>query len=1443
MSPSRGAALRRRARCPPRLAVVLLVAAQARLASPAVLNSDLVDYLGGTVTGQSLSTVAYQLTVVANETAVLVSLSVDKEMGEVGWLGVGRGTAMTDADILILWPSADSTWTLSHRTASSTVMPVLVGSPSPDGPSSDSSGQVRVVPALSSADKADKPCVVTFERLLTLEDGDKYGGKEAGLEKKANQPFIYAYGDANPGEAAQDTDLKQHAMSAMGGTYVDLSAMFTADSAPIDPPLSPVEVDEGGSSGGSASSATARSTTSDPASTGGSGTASVTSGADAAGETSEAAPTGGAGEGSSGGSSSSSGASAGTSTASSTSSPSYKTLITIHGICAGAAWAFFAPLGALYARLGRGPMGRVLFPLHFKQQGFVTTPLTLTAVVLALWAVRVKGGGGLSYPHKTVGFCLVALLVAQDLLGLWAHLSRNAALRGPGGPPPPRTIQGYLHIVLGVTLVCTGFYQVHLGLERYGVSDKVLVNAFYGAAGLFTLVYGGSAAIAVVQRVRAPSPSTSHRPLRRRHHHPSSSSRRRSGPSPRPRPRPHRDTIHSRHHESSHLGTSSSSSSSTDPDEGSDTESSGWPGDSHAQQGHEQGWTSSLGTVRGAEPRAGSQGHYVDHQHQLQHLRYPNHDPEVPHAPPGPRRHPDGGGSHSSSSSGQATPYTPQPAPYASAYDAQAYGSYQLAQDPYPLPPPPTASSSFAYFAPQPRSALAAPPPQPFHDLHHRPTDSPSYAPAPSGDYAPWNGAGAQGDPPLEQHAVAGLSQLRSASDDFGQSFQHVGHAAQAYEPAGSGQWRPSAPPPPLVPFGATESWAQPQHAQPPYQSYQPQRLELQPHHYAPVPHMAPSLSPLQPPPSLYDAYSTTPGLDASSTSLWVRTQALDPSPSSVPAFAGTDEPHHSRFSTYPPSTYPPLGADLPSYATYPPPTMSHEPLAVSSNAVAGPSSASKRSRSMPGGAVGAASPPTARRSYKVSQNPDKKLTIDTPTTCTVCARPLAKLILRGKRAELDVPHAAVFTCLACSSSSSTSQSEEPPKDGKAKKATFRKRNKRFDDASAIIACDVCLRDIAVGGVLPLPLEAPDPSSRIDFMIEVVCAACDAKYKRCSDCGGGGGSRAGTGKWRCAELFPPQRKTCSLKHQRLGAFPAMEYSVYRITDIPRDEVDEISDTLKSMFVNGMLAGLCIPEVLEQDGSVYSTYEQCRQRATLGWLGFDPLLRYDIEPQTGIRRYLALRTCTPNLRKPSRQTPEDSPAVSPEPDGPAQAEQKQKHGGVVLKEGKEVAGFIIAEHELFVGNLFFCIVLPWDPTGEIFDATSLLISALIRHVDADVKQSSAERVQQGLPPLPDIVKVWTMLFFKRDSRVLTSLVKKRGFAYLEDYLAEHPEVPAEEFPPHRKCYLPVERQKEGWEILVRQQRVMADGSVDDWGARRGADEERGKKKELRARVAAAAKGSR
>lgn len=76
------------------LLLFLLFAAQVPAAPTA---ADLIGYLGGTATGQALETTAYTLTVLANDTRVLVSFAVDGKVGDVGWLGWGAGTAMTDA--------------------------------------------------------------------------------------------------------------------------------------------------------------------------------------------------------------------------------------------------------------------------------------------------------------------------------------------------------------------------------------------------------------------------------------------------------------------------------------------------------------------------------------------------------------------------------------------------------------------------------------------------------------------------------------------------------------------------------------------------------------------------------------------------------------------------------------------------------------------------------------------------------------------------------------------------------------------------------------------------------------------------------------------------------------------------------------------------------------------------------------------------------------------------------------------------------------------------------------------------------------------------------------------------------------------------------------------------------------------------------------------------
>ncbi|GAA6061679.1 hypothetical protein JCM10212_005971 [Sporobolomyces blumeae] len=462
---------------------------------------------------------------------------------------------------------------------------------------------------------------------------------------------------------------------------------------------------------------------------------------------------------------------------------------------------------------------------------------------------------------------------------------------------------------------------------------------------------------------------------------------------------------------------------------------------------------------------------------------------------------------------------------------------------------------------------------------------------------------------------------------------------------------------------------------------------------------------------------------------------------------------------------------------------------------------------------------------------------------CVSCGDPIARLVLRGQKHELEVPYQAVFYCLKCSPGGESPQSgsgatdadgsphDYPPSGPPASLAHrrpsqpqpavpngFRKKNKRLDAGATLTACDVCLMDRATGSVVPL---YPESGQQVNFQVEVVCVSCDAKYKLCSDCGGGGGVRLGTGKWRSKELFKDGKRTCSLRHQRLGAFPEMEYQVWKNTDIPRDEVDEISKKCGDMFANQMLGAIAIPEVLERNGAIWTTYEEAESHARSGWCGMDPMIRYDIEPTHQIRRYLALRLCAPNLRKTSRKIVETPPSPAAH--------------GKILRSDKEIVGYIIAEWDQPKGALFLALVIPWDATGESYDATTLLLQALCSRVQQDQQEMNAQRLAVGQPPIPKLERVFTMIFFKTGSRMITQLTKKRGFAPLEDFLRSHPNVDPSQFPPVRPIYLPVPRQA-GWLVLVRNLRETADGRLDDWSARRSADEERGKRKEVRAKAA-------
>lgn len=128
---------------------------------------------------------------------------------------------------------------------------------------------------------------------------------------------------------------------------------------------------------------------------------------------------------------------------------------------------------------------------------------------------------------------------------------------------------------------------------------------------------------------------------------------------------------------------------------------------------------------------------------------------------------------------------------------------------------------------------------------------------------------------------------------------------------------------------------------------------------------------------------------------------------------------------------------------------------------------------------------------------------------------------------------------------------------------------------------------------------------------------------------------------------------------------------------------------------------------------------------------------------------------------------------------------------------------------------------------------MLIQRLFARLEDDRADLNVHRQARGQELFPPVERVWTMMFFKRESRMMHHLNKKRGFAFLDDYLKEHPDANPMHFPPHRPVYLPVNRQ-EGWQVLVKEKR----GEHDEFfNVRRTAasEEVERKKKEHRARA--------
>ncbi|GAA5892777.1 hypothetical protein JCM6882_000577 [Rhodosporidiobolus microsporus] len=372
-----------------------------------------------------------------------------------------------------------------------------------------------------------------------------------------------------------------------------------------------------------------------------------------------------------------------------------------------------------------------------------------------------------------------------------------------------------------------------------------------------------------------------------------------------------------------------------------------------------------------------------------------------------------------------------------------------------------------------------------------------------------------------------------------------------------------------------------------------------------------------------------------------------------------------------------------------------------------------------------------------------------------------------------------------------------------------KRRSSVADSSEGILACDVCRRDLGSGTLQLTTGEA------VGSTIEVICAHCETRYMRCSDCGGGGGQK-GVGRWRSKEVFTKGRKTCMLSHTRLGTVNEMDYDIFPVSSLSRTDQIEVVEHCRDLYYTTLLGTIAVPDMIESVCPLARSYHEAEKICVDSWLTYEPLITTDVEATSNTRRYVALRWARPTTRKKKsggkkgtgspdlsgQGSPDNQPSPLPNVNGGAITNSPVQGQGAqpVIREGKTLTGFVLGELDLDAGILHVAITLPTG-AGEAYDASTRLLQTLIARVHDDLAATNMHRAQMGLPAYPPCTMAWTMHMTKRDSRIMSRLETRRGFIPLEDYLVKHPETNRSYFPPHRQCYLPPEYLR-GWTVYAK-----------------------------------------
>ncbi|KAG9001620.1 hypothetical protein FRB93_012046 [Tulasnella sp. JGI-2019a] len=437
---------------------------------------------------------------------------------------------------------------------------------------------------------------------------------------------------------------------------------------------------------------------------------------------------------------------------------------------------------------------------------------------------------------------------------------------------------------------------------------------------------------------------------------------------------------------------------------------------------------------------------------------------------------------------------------------------------------------------------------------------------------------------------------------------------------------------------------------------------------------------------------------------------------------------------------------------------------------------------------------PTAQKptTPTVAGKKPRKLLVERPINCKNCSTPICKLLLRGFADEMNGNAFDLhYECQKCVRRAAAEAAKGPGghragggvSTSSSAKSHVRKRTRQTEDVSMPTVCDVCVRTLGRGGLVPQVRD-----TTLNFTTEVICYGCSVKYQRCSDCGGGSG-RVGVGKWRAKEVFEHGRKTCRLPHVRLGG-GEVEISTWEVPfDIERykggRELPALMNAIKTLWSERVLARLAIPEVLEggdpdtignplPEGEelVQRSYADVEDIINKGWPSREHILRNTpTSDHDQYRRYLGLSWTKSRARR-DRAAGKVPDSVKYPPDTRDVLSENVRRTTVLVPPASQLVGMWILDWDMRNRTMLVSTSVPFE-TSDAEDKNIIGVGEVMSHCIRDYHKFLEQHPGTDIKPPQHLWVATRSISAMINARMNDTLTRRRGFLPVDEYISIHP----------------------------------------------------------------------